>query len=564
MQDAFRRFSRTIESYGGIAHEIRGDALVAEFARASDAVSAALAFQFGNEDHNKGMSDAIRPELRVGISLGEVVIADGTITGAGVVLAQRLEQLAEPGGVCLQGAAYETVPQRMPVTYQSLGEQTVKGFEAPVRVYAVSVEEGQILPPPEPAIRAERPAMVLPDKPSVAVLPFTSMSGDPEQVYFADGIAEDIITALSRFHDLLVIARNSSFTYRGTSVDIRQVGRELDVRYVLEGSVRIAGKRVRMTAQLVEALTGNHIWAERFDRSLEDTFAVQDEITALVASTVGQQVRVAESKSALKRDAKDLRARDLVARAQWHTDRVTEEDFSRAREFCVTAIEHHPQYASAHSLLAYINIMELITGFGHRSPRDLATDAAQAARRAITIDPDDEAARTYLAVVHWMSGEHDAAIDECEAVIRFNPNFASAVGVLGITCAFSGANAYERAVECLDRAIRLSPNDPWLQFFFAQRGMAELLVSHNETAIEWFQKSIQRNPDFAQAHRSMASACALQGDLEKARAALDEATRLEPDLSIAKVTQRAKQVFKHEEDFERYVEGLRLAGAPDG
>lgn len=296
---------------------------------------------------------------------------------------------------------------------------------------------------------------------------------------------------------------------------------------------------------------------------MEDIFAVQDEITALVASTVGQQVRVAESKSALKRDAKDLRARDLVARAQWHTDRMTEEDFSRAREFCVTAIERHPQYASAHSLLAYINIMELITGFGHRSPRDLATDAAQAARRAITIDPDNEGARTYLAVVHWMSGEHDAAMDECEAVIRFNPNFASAVGVLGITCAFSGANAYERAVECLDRAIRLSPNDPWLQFFFAQRGMAELLVSHNRTAIEWFQKSIQRNPDFAQAHRSMAAACALQGDLEKARAALDEATRLEPDLSIAKVAQRAKQVFKHEEDFERYVEGLRLAGAPD-
>jgi adenylate cyclase len=394
-------------------------------------------------------------------------------------------------------------------------------------------------------------------------LPFTNMSGDPEQVYFADGIAEDVITALSRFHDLLVIARNSSFTYREASVDVRQVGRELDVLYVLEGSVRISGNRARITAQLVETSTGNHIWAERFDRSLEDVFEVQDEITTLVASTVGQQVVVAESRSALKRDEQDLRARDLIARAKWHTDRMTEESFAKARKLCVTAIDRHPQYAGAHSLLAFINIIEFIYGWGDRSPQDSITEAAEAARRAITIDPDDEAAHTIRAMVHWWSGKHEAAIEECETVIRLNPNFASAVGVLGMVYAYSGANAYEHAVECLDRAIRLSPNDPWLQLYLVHRGTAEFFSGHHETAIEWFQKSIQRNPDFPTAHRLLTSACALKGDLEMARAALEEVKRLVPDFSIAGYTQRLKQVFKLEEDFERMVEGLRLAGAPE-
>ena len=574
IQAVFRRISKTSGDYGGTAHEIRGDAVVAEFPRASDAVCAALAFQTENTEHNLTLSDDIRPEIRVGISLGEVVVADGIVTGAGVVLAQRLEQLAEPHGVVVQGAVSETVPTRLPFEFENLGEQILKGFDQPVRAFVARQKRGTVVPEPESIIADARlggvadtaeepPPLELSDKPSIAVVPFTNMSGDPEQEYFADGIAEDIITALSRFHDLLVIARNSSFTYRGTSVDVRQVGRELDVLYVLEGSVRIAGNRVRITAQLVETLTANHIWAERFDRSLEDVFDVQDEITTLVASTVGQQVRVAESRSALLRNKQDLRIRDLVARAQWHTDRMTEEGFAKGRELCEGAIERNPRYVGAHSLLAYINIMELIYGWGHRPPRDLATDAAEAARTGIRIDPDDEAARTFLAAVHWMSGRHDAAIDECETVLSLNPNYASAVGVLGLVHAFSGANAYERAVECLDRAIRLSPNDPWLQFYFAHRGTAEFLMGRNETAIEWFQKSIQRNPDLPTAHRLLASAWALRGDLDMARRALDEVKRLEPGFSIAGYTQRIKHLFKHEEDFERLIEGLRLAGTPE-
>ena len=389
------------------------------------------------------------------------------------------------------------------------------------------------------------------------------MSRDPDQQFFAEGIAEDVITALSRFQDLLVIARNSSFKYREQSIDVRQVGRDLDVLYVLEGSVRIAGERARITAQLVEAETGNHLWAERFDRSLEDIFEVQDEITALVASTVGQQVRIAESKSALRRGTTDLRVRDLVARAQWQIDRMTAESAAKAREICLTAIERDPLYVHAHSLLAFINIVELAFGWGDRSPVELGADAAEAARTGIKIDPDDEAARTYLALVNFMSGNHDAATKACETVLGMNPNYALAVGALGIIYAYSGANAYERSVEYLDRAIRLSPNDPWLPIYYGVRGSAEFINGNNNAAIEWAQKALQRNPDFFSAHRNLVCAYAFKGELEKAHEALDQFKRAQPNVSISGYAQSARPTFKHQEDFDLVVEGLRLAGVPE-
>jgi len=266
IQSAFQRFSEIIETYGGSTRELRGDALVAEYERASDAVAAALAFQLSNTTHNASLDDEIRPELRIGIALGEVVIADDTITGAGVVLAQRLEQLADTGGVVVQGSIAETVPGRMPFTFDNLGEQNLKGFEQPVRAFAVTLEAGKAMPAPE--ARAARPNATpepRPDanKPSIAVLPFNNMSNDPEQEYFADGIVEDIITALSHIKQWRVVARNSSFVYKGQSVDIRDVAEKLGVRYVLEGSVRKGGNRVRITGQLIDAESGTHLWANR-------------------------------------------------------------------------------------------------------------------------------------------------------------------------------------------------------------------------------------------------------------------------------------------------------------
>jgi len=573
IQQTFQQFSLTIKSYGGFTRELRGDALIAEFGRASDAVTAAIAFQAENKESNEQINDAIKPSLRIGISLGEVIIADNTITGAGVVLAQRLEQLAQSDGVVVQGSVSETVPTRLPLEFTNLGEQVLKGFDQPVRAFAAALKPGAAIVPPESTsvVNTDQGVELVKsvsigaqtEKPSIAVLPFNNMSGDPEQEYFADGVAEDIITALSRFHDILVIARNSSFVYRGNSVDIRQVGQELNVQYVLEGSVRSASNRVRITAQLIDTASGNHVWAERFDRSLEDVFEVQDEITALVASTVGQQVSVAEYRSVFSRSERDLNYRGLYHRGMWHMNKVTAEGCLKAREYALQLLDRFPGQVGAYSLLAYINMIEFIYGWGDNRRVELIPDAGKFAIKAIRIDPDDEMAHTIMGAVHWMSGNHDAAIEECEFVLRLNPNFAYANGILGIVHAYSGSTYYQQAVENLEHAIRLSPNDPWLQFYFAHRGTAEFFVKKYDAAIDWFHRSIQRNPDLPNAHRMMAAAFALEGELGKAQVALDEVFRTEPGCSISSLRQRLSQAFRHAHDFETYLQGLRLAGLPE-
>lgn len=291
LQDTFKRLAEFILRHDGVAHEIRGDALVAEFPMASDAVAASLEFQAANTDHNKKLADDILPEVRVGIAMGEVVVADGTVTGEGVVLAQRIEQLAEPGGVCIQDAVYQTVPKRLAFDYALLGERTLKGFDEPVRVYTVGARPQVAAPQLETPTRPDIVELTVPEEPSIAVLPFTNMSADPEQEHFSDGITEDIITALSRIPSLLVIARNSTMVYKGKPVDVQVVGREQGVRYVLEGSVRRAGRRVRVTAQLTDVLKGRHLWADRYDRDVDDVFEVQDDITQNIVVEMRAQIQ---------------------------------------------------------------------------------------------------------------------------------------------------------------------------------------------------------------------------------------------------------------------------------
>lgn len=566
IQAAFHQFSETIRSYSGIAREIRGDALVAEFERASDAVAAALAFQVSNVELNTAIEDDIQPQVRIGISLGEVIVADNTVTGTGVVLAQRLEQLAGPGGVVVQGSVSETVPTRMPFEFEYLGEQDLKGFDKPVRAFSASLQEGKTLPAPEVSSTPQSRSPVnlkIADKPSIAVLPFDNMSGDPEQEFFADGIAEDIITALSRFHDMLVIARNSSFVYRGSSVDVRQVGRELDVQYVLEGSVRTASKRVRITAQLIEAHSGNHVWAERFDRPLEDVFDVQDEITTLVASTVGRQMSIAEYRNSLNRTDRDLDYRGLVHRAMWHLEKLTRKDCARTREFAQQVLDRYPEQVGGYSLMAYVSKTEFAYGWGEHRREQLIADAAEYATKGIQIDPDDEWAHSMVGEVYWLTGKHDAAIAECEAVLRLNPNFTYAYGLLGIIHANSGSGNYKQAVENLEHAIRLSPNDPWLQYYFVYRGVAEFFNENYKAAIDWYHRSLQRNPGASHPLRRLVAALALNGEPEKARAALDDLLRVEPNCTVSDLRQRFSKAFRHQRDFETYMDALRLAGLPE-
>ncbi len=359
IQNSFRRLSETINTYGGVTHEVRGDALVAVFGRASDGVSATLAFQVANTEQNAVLTDDIRPEIRIGIALGEVVLADNTVTGPGVVLAQRIEQLAKPGGLCISAAIHEAVPRRLPVEIKSLGDQSVKGFDEPVRVYSVSLRAGEKILEPvndvysdDSEAKSATPMLALPDKPSIAVLPFNNLSGDPEQEYFADGMTEDIITGLSRFRSLFVTARNSGFGYKGRSLDVRAVARDLGVRYVLEGSVRRGGERIRITGQLIDAETGNHLWAERYDRKLEDIFAVQDEVTEAIIAAIAPEIGDVERERAQRKAPGNLDAWGLHQRGLAAFYSSTEEGLRSAIEQFDRVNEVDPAFAPAFAMTA--------------------------------------------------------------------------------------------------------------------------------------------------------------------------------------------------------------------
>ena len=469
IQDTFRRFSATITSHGGTATEIRDDALVAEFSRASDAVSAAIAFQAQNITHNANLNDEIRPEIRVGISLGEVVVADGTVTGAGVVLAQRLEQLAQPNGVVVQGSVSETVPDRMPFDFDSLGEQTLKGFEQPVRAFVVRLKPDSEMPGAEVATSAtvlkgaaanpaeERPALELPDEPSIAVLPFTNMSGDPEQEYFSDGITEDIIRTLSRISGLLVVARNSTMVYKGKAVDVKQVGKEQGVRYVLEGSVRKAGSRVRVTAQLIDATTGHHKWAERYDRELEDIFSVQDDITHQII--VEMRVRISEGEKArmLAGRTSNFKAWECLLHADDLNNANNREDNSEALRFAEKAVRLDPNYASAWTELGWVHWADIFFGWSP-SPEQSETKAMDAAQRALELEENYPNALSLLGWLAVYRGEHDDAVKLTEQAVILEPSNSENAAEYASALLFAGRT--EEAITTLERAIRLSPIYP--------------------------------------------------------------------------------------------------------
>ena len=419
INDTFVRFSKTIESYGGTAHEIRGDALIAEFSRASDAVCAAIAFQNENVAFNESLVDDIQPELRVGLAIGEVVIGNNTITGDGVVLAQRLEQLSAPKGICIQGAAYETVPKRLPFDYENLGDRQLKGFAEPIRAYAVSLVAGESVPSPELGT-STKPAVELPDKPSIAVLPFTNMSRDPDQDYFADGIAEDIITELSRDPNLFVIARNSRFFYKNQSVDIREIARELGMRYVLEGSLRKSGNRIRLNTQLIDAQTNHHVWAERYDRALEDIFEVQDELTITINNTLLRKIADISTERALRRVPRDLDAYDHQLRAFELVWRLDPAENAKAIREAEAAIAIEPNFARGHMTLAWAQLFAVMSGFAEDPAKALEL-GYEAARKAIAADREDFWGYAALGSAELLMHRHDSALSSVEHALELNP-----------------------------------------------------------------------------------------------------------------------------------------------
>jgi adenylate cyclase len=542
---------RIIEYRGRIV-KTTGDGLLVEFSSVIDALRCATEWQLEIADRNPGTPDD-RIEFRIGVHQGDIVVEDNDIFGDGVNVAARLEGLANPGGICVSARVQEDVTGRLNLTFDDLGEQTLKNIARPVRVYRVRLATAENTPKVTPTQAA--PALALPDKPSIAVLPFANMSGDPEQEYFADGMVEEIITGLSRIRWLFVIARNSSFTYKGRSVDVKQVGLELGVRYVIEGSVRKAGNRVRITAQLVEAGTGNHIWAERYDRELADIFTVQDEITERVLATIEPELYAAEQFRSQSKPPESLSAWECVMRAMSLVSQSKGAANAEAEELCRRAIAIAPNYGQAHALLAFaLERRPIWSG----DTKAILLEASAAARRALDLDERDSWAHMAHGMALWRMRCHGEAERAFRRALELNPNFALAHALLGMVLA--AEEVHVEAVQIAQRALRLSPIDRLIDIYASLAiSIAHFAASRYAESAAWARGIAERHPDYDTAYLMLAAAAAMHGDIEvavKARATLLDRR---PQFSLA---------WMHNNNpltgdmLDRVVDGLRRAGIP--
>jgi TolB-like protein/cytochrome c-type biogenesis protein CcmH/NrfG len=526
-----------------------GDAVLADFGSVVAAVDCAVRIQRQLAENNAELPDDKRLQFRIGVNLGEVIVDRDDIYGDGVNVAARLEGLAEPGGICVSATVHDQVKGKLDLAFEDIGAQEVKNIAEPVRAYTVQMG-ARVVRTPE--------ILKLGDKPSIAVLPFINMSGDAEQEYFSDGITEDIITALSRFHWFFVISRNTSFTYRGVAVDAKRVAEELGVRYVLEGSVRKAGNRVRITAQLIDARLDHHVWAKRYDRELEDIFVVQDEITEQIIGSVAPGIISTEMQRAQRKDIATLDVWDRIMRAHWHFARFTMEDNIEARRLLTEGAQIEPSSAIALGDLAMIHVIDAHWGWCVSRDQSLAA-AAEAARRAVIIDESNAWGHTALGFVELFSNRHDEAVRRLERAIELSPNDANAHGYLSLTLALAGD--YEGAVAQVHEAMRLSPRDPFLAFWYNSRSVAAFAAERYEDAVDWARKTAEENPRFPGAYRVLMSAYGQLGRLEEAKVALENLLRLAPGVTVAAT--REQVPWKKPDDRDRYLEGLRRAGLPE-
>jgi adenylate cyclase len=530
IQAAFHNFSETIKSYGGIAREIRGDALVAEFDRASDAVPAALAFQVINVEFNSKLDDDIQPQLRIGISLGEVIIADNTITGAGVVLAQRLEQLADTGGVVVQGSISETVPTRMPFEFESLGDQMLKGFDQPVRAFTVRLQPGKELPAPEfiaAPQSAESQSLQIPDKPSIAVLPFTNLSGDAEQDCFVDGMTDEIITGLSRVPDLFVVANNSTMVYKGRAVNIKEVGREQGVRYVLEGSIRKAGNQIRVSAQLIDAVSGLHVWADRYQRELNDIFAVQDEITQRVVVELQVKLVTGEGTRLWATGTNNVEAWEHAIRSRPLVASLVREDGMAARQLLGRALELDNNYPAAWTMLGWTYFHESVWKWVP-DPEKSMQKAFEAAQKALSADAQYPDGYSLLGIIYMVRGETNQAIAKNEKAVELAPSDSQVLAFLGNVLIDSGR--VREGIQKMQRAIRLCPFPP--AWYLTVLGAGFHLNGDNEAAISALEQAAEREPDSVLSRLWLASALVEMGRLDDARAVSKTGIDIEPTFDV--------------------------------
>ncbi len=547
----------TIAKHRGRIVKTTGDGMLVEFASAVDAVRGAVELQRGMDDQNVSVSPDQRIEFRIGIHVGDIIIDDDDIFGDGVNVAARVENECEPGGVCLSGNAFEQIRGKTDFRFDDLGEKRLKNIERPVRLYAVqgATSAAATTTAAISIMQSDNnKPLPLPDKPSIAVLPFQNMSGDPEQEYFADGIVEDIITALSRFRSLFVIARNSSFTYKGRAVDIKQVGRELGVRYVLEGSVRKGGNRMRITAQLIDATSGAHVWADRYDRDPSDIFAVQDEITASVAGIIEPALADAEQQRVLRKPPDSLDAWEAYQRGLWHFNRYSPEENKTALNFFRQAIALDPNFAPGHYGYALALQWE-IWHFSTRPFSEVQGPARAEAQIAVSLDDKDAMAHAILAHMMMWNGEWEAAIAEARTAIALNPNSAFVISMLGCVLGYGGYR--EEALTRLQQAMRASPHDPLTWLWTVWTGSIQLLSRDFDAAIQTYQQVFRLRPGFIQAQVGFAMCLAHLGRIDEARQVLKRARQQVQDPRYQSAP------WLRPEDKALRLEGIRLAEMPE-
>ena len=540
-----------IAEHKGRLVKTTGDGLLVEFGSVVDALRCAVDMQRDMPGRNTGFPPDSRIEFRIGINVGDIVVEDGDIFGDGVNVAARLEGLAEPGGICVSARVQEDAAGRLDLAFEDIGEQQLKNIARPVRAYRVATATGSATTRPS----ANPP---LPDKPSIAVLPFQNMSGDPEQEYFVDGMVEEIITALSRIRWLFVIARNSTFTYKGRAVDLKRVGRELGVRYLLEGSVRKGGNRVRITAQLIEAETGAHLWTDRFDGSLEDVFDLQDKVAVSVAGVIEPTLRQAEIERARRKRPESLDAYDLFLRALPFAYTSMPQDAERALPFLERAIALEPDYAVAHAIIAWCHEQRYLRG---GLLEEAKTTALRHARLAIAAGGDDATALAIAGLVIGFldPGDYATALDAFDRSLTLSPSSAIALGFSAVTRAWRGESAI--AIEQAKQALRLSPFDPMSNIRHMAIAIAHFVAGRFEESAAAAHRAAQAHPRFSPPYWMRAAALAKLGRIDEAKIVAQRLLEVQPQFTIASITSAP---FANPEILAALGDALRHIGLPEG
>ena len=542
----------TIKEYGGRLVGSAGDSILVEFSSAVAAVESSIAVQHGMAMRGADVPEDRRMQLRIGINIGEVIVDGDTIFGDGVNVAARLQEIAQPGGLAISGKVYDEVSDRLDVAFVDDGAQQVKNIARPVRVWRWALEQDSGAAAPGAAVTATTRVPSTLDKPTIAVLPFDNMSGDPEQEFFTDGITEDILTELSRFRDLIVISRTSTFALKGSARNIQAVAKELGAQFIVEGSVRKAGNRVRITVQLIDAEKDSHIWAERYDRDFEDIFAIQDEVTQAIVSTLPGRIEAAAREHAERKPPENLAAYEFVLAGKVLHHRSTRDDNAEALRMLEKAIALDPNYAHAHAWRACTLGQAYVKGY-RENPDAIIEEIESELRTALSLDDNDSDVHRILAGLHLVYGDFDRATHHQERALGLNPNDDLIVVQQGELLTWTGQP--EEGIEWIKKAMRLNPYHP--ERFWGHLGRACYTAKRYGEAIEAFKRIGHRDHAL---YASLAACAAQLGDEAEAARHLQQALKLKPDFTIAGY--EAALHYKHEGDLAHHREGLAKAGLP--